>query len=178
MKKQLMTIAFGALLISGAAMATGSPYQQGDQGHGNRNDQRAYVQHNQGHKQGWYKKGGRMPSQYCGSRYVVTDWRARHLRQPPRGYHWVRSDNGDFLLVAITTGVISSTATVAKRWPESGHDSVPVRASRGTTERTTSARDDHQTPDSKGDSHAAAPSGTVGQTQEKLHQLGLEPRTR
>lgn len=110
MKKQLMTIAFGALLISGAAMAAGSPYQQGYQDQGHRNDQhdnRAYVQHNQGHKQGWYKKGGRVPSQYRGSRYVVTDWRSHHLRQPPRGYHWVRSDNGDFLLVAITTGVIS-----------------------------------------------------------------------
>ena len=40
------------------------------------------------------------------TRYVVTDWRRDRLREPPRGYHWVRSDNGDFLLVAITTGVI------------------------------------------------------------------------
>jgi hypothetical protein len=24
------------------------------------------------------------------------------------GYHWVRSDNGDYLLVAITTGLIAS----------------------------------------------------------------------
>ena len=33
--------------------------------------------------------------------------RGHHLRQPPRGYHWVQSGN-DFLLVAITTGVIAS----------------------------------------------------------------------
>lgn len=111
MKKQLMTMAFGALLISGTAMAVGSPYQDSHHDQGNRNsqqDHRAYVQHSRGHQEGWYKKGGHMPAQYRGSSYVVTDWRARHLRQPPRGYHWVRSDNGDFLLVAITTGVISS----------------------------------------------------------------------
>jgi Ni/Co efflux regulator RcnB len=39
--------------------------------------------------------------------YVVTDWHRAHLREPPRGYRWVRSDNGDFLLVAVTTGVIA-----------------------------------------------------------------------
>lgn len=40
--------------------------------------------------------------------YVVEDWhRDRRLHEPPRGYHWVRSDNGDFLLVAIATGVIT-----------------------------------------------------------------------
>ena len=49
-----------------------------------------------------------MPAEYRGGSHVVTDWRARHLRQPPRGYHYVRSDNGDYLLVAITTGIIAS----------------------------------------------------------------------
>jgi Ni/Co efflux regulator RcnB len=39
---------------------------------------------------------------------VVNDWHRDHLRPPPRGYHYVRSDNGDFLLVAVTTGVIAS----------------------------------------------------------------------
>mgnify|MGYP001599986939 FL=1 len=117
MKRQLMMVAFGALLIAGAATAVASPYQQDYHGQSSHNDQRnkndhkdnrAYVQHNRGHQEGWYKKGGHMPAQYRGSSYVVTDWRSRHLRQPPRGYHWVRSDNGDFLLVAITTGIISS----------------------------------------------------------------------
>jgi len=49
-----------------------------------------------------------MPNDYRDNRYVVSDWRTEHLREPPRGYHWVRSDNGDFLLVAVATGVISS----------------------------------------------------------------------
>jgi Ni/Co efflux regulator RcnB len=64
--------------------------------------------YDRGRHEGWYKRGGHMPSEYRGGSYVVTDWRSRHLREPPRGYHYVRSDNGDFLLVAITTGIIAS----------------------------------------------------------------------
>lgn len=127
MKKQLMTMAFGALLISGTAMAVASPAPQDYQNHDYRSDQhdrndhrdnrdhrdhddrnRSYVAHDRGHREGWYRRGGHVPPQYRDNRYVVTDWRARHLRQPPRGYHWVRSDNGDFLLVAIASGVIAS----------------------------------------------------------------------
>lgn len=48
-----------------------------------------------------------MPPEYRDNRYVVSDWRSEHLREPPRGYNWVRSDNGDLLLVAITIGVIT-----------------------------------------------------------------------
>lgn len=61
--------------------------------------------HDRGRHEGWYKRGGYLPVEYR-TRYVVTDWRHDRLREPPRGYHWVRSDNGDFLLVAIATGVI------------------------------------------------------------------------
>ena len=129
MKKQVMMMAFGALLVSGIATAVASPYQQDYQDQSSHNDHRdnndhrnnrdhrddrnhrddrTYVQHDRGHQEGWYRRGGRMPEQYRGSRYVVSDWRAYHLRQPPRGYRWVRSDNGDFLLVAVTTGIITS----------------------------------------------------------------------
>jgi Ni/Co efflux regulator RcnB len=39
--------------------------------------------------------------------FVVNDWHRYHLHRPPHGYHWVRNGNtGDFLLVAITTGII------------------------------------------------------------------------
>lgn len=50
-------------------------------------------------------KGGRVPAQYRTPHYVVTDWRRHGLRQPPRGYHWVQY-GGDYLLVAVATGVI------------------------------------------------------------------------
>ncbi len=69
---------------------------------------RYYVVHDRGRHEGWYKRGGYLPVQYRESRYYVTDWRALRLREPPRGYRWVRSDNNDFLLVAIATGIITS----------------------------------------------------------------------
>lgn len=62
--------------------------------------------HDRGRHEGWYHRGGYLPVEYR-TRYVVTDWRRDRLREPPRGYDWVRSDNGDFLLVAITTGIIA-----------------------------------------------------------------------
>ena len=46
---------------------------------------------------------------YRGPTYVVGNYGYYQLRQPPRGYHWVRANN-DFLLVAITTGVILDLA--------------------------------------------------------------------
>jgi Ni/Co efflux regulator RcnB len=39
---------------------------------------------------------------------VVSDWNRYRLKPPPRGYQYIRSDNGDFLLAAITTGAILS----------------------------------------------------------------------
>lgn len=51
-------------------------------------------------------QGYRLPPQYRGHQYVVQDWRGHHLHQPPRGYHWVQY-GGDYMLVAIATGVIS-----------------------------------------------------------------------
>ncbi len=54
-----------------------------------------------------YWVGKRMPAQYRQRSYVVDDWRGHHLRQPPRGYNWVQS-GGDYLLVAVATGLIAS----------------------------------------------------------------------
>ncbi|HRN62755.1 MAG TPA: RcnB family protein [Luteimonas sp.] len=39
--------------------------------------------------------------------YVVNDYYGYGLRQPPHGYRWMRDDYGDFLLVAIATGLIA-----------------------------------------------------------------------
>ncbi|MGA9851662.1 MAG: RcnB family protein [Gammaproteobacteria bacterium] len=108
MKKQLGAFALcGALLMSTSAAFAQSNEQQPPR-HASKTSQQHRGMYAQGRQQGWYKKGGRLPAAYRGRSYMVTDWRVRHLRQPPRGYQWVRSDNGDFLLVAITTGVIIS----------------------------------------------------------------------
>ncbi|MYM73612.1 hypothetical protein GTP55_12785 [Duganella sp. FT109W] len=53
------------------------------------------------------RKGGRLPPEYRNRQYVVDDWRGHRLSAPPRGYHWVQT-GGDYVLVAITTGIIAS----------------------------------------------------------------------
>jgi Ni/Co efflux regulator RcnB len=52
-------------------------------------------------------KGSRLPPEYRNRQYVVDNWRAHRLSAPPRGYHWVQT-GGDYVLVAITTGIIAS----------------------------------------------------------------------
>ena len=94
--------------------------QQQEQ-HGNspkpqRHDNRDFGRHHErerargergvGPQQGYYR-GDRLPAEYRHKQYVVEDWRGHHLSRPPRGQHWVRSGN-DFVLIAITTGIIAS----------------------------------------------------------------------
>jgi len=50
---------------------------------------------------------GRYVHHYQRPIYVVNDYYGYGLRHPPRGYHWMRDDYGDFLLVAIATGLIA-----------------------------------------------------------------------
>jgi Ni/Co efflux regulator RcnB len=53
-----------------------------------------------------WRRGERLPSYYR-SHYRQVDWRRERLRQPPRGYQYVRDDDrGETLLVGIATGVI------------------------------------------------------------------------
>jgi Ni/Co efflux regulator RcnB len=107
-KKALrMFIICGALAVLSAPLLA-QDYGNDHRDHDHDHDQRQYHgMHDRGQHEGRYKKGGRMPSDYRGHEYVVSDWRHERLRTPPRGYQWVRSDNGDFLLVAISTGIIA-----------------------------------------------------------------------
>lgn len=52
-----------------------------------------------------FYRGDRLPFEYRSRQYVVENWREHHLSAPPRGYHWVQI-GGDYVLVAIATGVI------------------------------------------------------------------------
>lgn len=45
--------------------------------------------------------------QYYHGPIRVVDYRMHRLRPPPPGYRWVRDDRGDFLMVAIATGIIA-----------------------------------------------------------------------
>ncbi|MCY0389104.1 RcnB family protein [Robbsia sp. Bb-Pol-6] len=58
----------------------------------------------------WRHRGGRLPGDYRDRQYVVDDWRGYNLQPPPRGYHWV-GVGGDYLLVAVASGVIAQIIT-------------------------------------------------------------------
>jgi len=89
-----------------------------------RQDQRAYARWQQaqrrynagryyaprGYQTRSWSYGQRMPSYYRSNQYVVSDYGRYGLRQPPRGYHYVRSGN-DVVLAAVATGLI--TAVIA-----------------------------------------------------------------
>lgn len=135
-KQMSLWVACAALLVSGAAFAQhghGHGHGHGDASHGRQDDgddrgdgdwgdrdgdrgDREYGEehghgrfegmHDRGRHEGWYKRGGRVPVVYRTDRYYVSDWHREHLREPPRGYRWVRSDDGEFLMIAIATGII------------------------------------------------------------------------
>jgi len=115
-----------ALALCGAsslALAVPAPYDQHD--HGRHDHHGHYDHHDRGHghydhhdhgrHDGWHRsqrwhhweRGHR----YGGPVYVVRDYGRYRLRPPPRGYHWVRGDADNYLLVAIATGVILDIAT-------------------------------------------------------------------
>lgn len=57
-----------------------------------------------------WQRGRVVEPQYRDDRYWVTDWRARHLSAPPPEHRWLHV-NGDYVLVAIATGVITTILT-------------------------------------------------------------------
>ena len=75
-----------------------------DSGRGNRPGDERRDERGAGPNQDFHR-GERLPDEYRHRQYVVDDWRGHQLSAPPRGYHWVQT-GGDYVLVAIATGVI------------------------------------------------------------------------
>lgn len=105
MKHRLHFVFAGALFAASAMVSVASAYDVGQDYHGD--DHRGGDHGRPGPQPHHWARGERMSDHYHGRVVVVNDYRARHLRAPPRGYHWVRDDNNNLLLVAITTGVIT-----------------------------------------------------------------------
>ncbi len=110
MKTLIVGVAAAAMLAGAPlyASAAPNPYHGANNGYGQNNN------HGQAHN-GWgrdlgaghrWKRGERMGYNDWGHAQQV-DWRSHHLRQPPRGYEW-RESNGQYVLAAITTGLIFS----------------------------------------------------------------------
>lgn len=75
---------------------------------------RYHAQPSYSHGNGYYRagprfhRGGYLPYEYRQRPYYVTNWNAYpHLYAPPYGHQWVNVD-GEFLLVALATGLIAN----------------------------------------------------------------------
>ena len=100
MKKYLLA-AIAASLVSAPAMAAPPKDHHYDRGH-----HYGWDKNHHENRREWHR-GDRFDYRYAPN-YRVIDYRHYHgLRQPPRGYHWVRSGD-DAVLVAITSGVIAA----------------------------------------------------------------------
>ena len=123
MKTRLIASTILALTIA----ASGSAMAQRGNDHNDRNDRHDRNDHGQQHDNDGrnddarkfkrdnsrgggpnhdLRRGQRLNQEYRDNRYVVNDWKNRHLSAPPRGQHWVRAGN-DYVLAAIATGVIT-----------------------------------------------------------------------
>jgi len=73
-----------------------------------RRDERSDRRDDRGHYgASRFHKGERLPAYYRDHVFVVDHWQAHKLQRPPRGHQWVQI-GGDYVLVAITTGIIAS----------------------------------------------------------------------
>ncbi len=102
MKLRTLISATMALTLLGSSVVMAAPWED------DRDQNRHFQQNHQGPHH--WQRGEHLPSRYRGNHYVVNDWHARHFRAPPRGYHYVRTDEGDIVLAAIATGVVLDIA--------------------------------------------------------------------
>jgi len=67
------------------------------------------IMQSRGYEPGYrnWRRGDRVSASQR-AHYRRVDYRRERLREPPRGYEYVRTDRGETLLVAIATGVILS----------------------------------------------------------------------
>jgi Ni/Co efflux regulator RcnB len=129
--KRLLTGALALTLLTGtAAMAQpdhrddhggysqGRDDNRGNDRHGN--DNRGYDRHGNDRSREVHQRnderraehrwarGERLPYAYYQDRSHYVDYRVYHLRAPPRGYRWVRTEDNNYALIALTTGLIAA----------------------------------------------------------------------
>ena len=112
------TLGLSSLSFAQGYDRRGNDQRQEQRGHDNRGDNRGDdrrddgARHNDrgndyGARGPQFRRGGHIPAQYRSRQYVVNDWRAHHLSAPPRGHQWVQV-GGDYVLVAVATGLIAN----------------------------------------------------------------------
>jgi len=60
---------------------------------------------------GELKRGEQLPPRYRTHHYVIENWRARKLSEPPRGHQWVQA-GASYALVGIATGVVTEVVVL------------------------------------------------------------------
>ncbi len=123
MMKLISRLLIAAALLTTGSLALAAP-DRNDHGrhdrdnHGHNRGHDDHRKHGNDHRRYGYHDGGprnygrphwQRGHRYSGPTYVVRNYGHYRLRQPPRGYHWVRANN-DFLLVAVATGIILDVA--------------------------------------------------------------------
>lgn len=111
MKRLMLTAAavmtLAASVAAPAAMAQPRGY---DRSYNDHRDDRRVVVHKETRiykdRPNHWRAGDRFGSY---RNYREVDYRSYRLKQPPRGYHYVRDNNtGEIILAAIATGLIAS----------------------------------------------------------------------
>ena len=98
---------FRTAVISTLALTLSAVPMFAQDHHDDHRDNHHYVHHQEWHR------GARI-SHDDWNRGDQVDWRAHHLRQPPRGYEW-REVDGNYVLAAVATGVIASVIIAASQ---------------------------------------------------------------
>ena len=118
----------GALALAALGGGVASAQNHDDQHHGDQHhgDQHQGGQHDDHHPgppaphgpppgpmHSHWQKGQRLPVQFRDRSHYV-DYHRYHLHAPPRGYQWVRTDDGSYALVALTTGLIAELIAASR----------------------------------------------------------------
>jgi Ni/Co efflux regulator RcnB len=136
-KNKTFTAILAATMLSTSMLSIAAPgdfgpdqqrnnQNQQNYGPGPSNDQHRHDQEQRGNPQGYngpnqqvqnrnngprpsedWRRGQAVPQEYRGQSHYVNDWQSRNLPQPPKGHRWLEV-NGDYVLVAIATSIITT----------------------------------------------------------------------
>ncbi|MGZ3274718.1 MAG: RcnB family protein [Caulobacteraceae bacterium] len=98
--KRIVLAALAASMVVAAPAAYAQPGRDHDRGDRHDHDRGDFHRHAE------WRRGYHLQLNDW-DRGERIDWRARHLRRPPRGYEW-RQVDGNYVMAAVATGIIAS----------------------------------------------------------------------
>lgn len=116
MKRSMLALSIALLAFLPSAAFADDDHDHDRRGYYHHHDDddadRRYRHHGKKHKhKAWkrdhYRRGDRIEVVHVERRYYVDDYAHYHLRRPPHGHRWIRTDDGRYLLVAVASGIIA-----------------------------------------------------------------------